>query len=144
MRRRLSGSVKLSVKVEYACRVLAQLARVCNNQELSHIETLAAAEQIPANYLAQILAELRSGGLITSRRGKLGGYALARAPGEVTLFDIVKVIDGELLEMNLSEDGESGGVVRRAWNEVQEAMSGQLKKITLESMIAGGEGMYYI
>lgn len=136
--------MKLSVKVEYACRVLAQLARVRGNQELSHIETLAARERIPANYLAQILAELRNGGLITSRRGKLGGYALARPPEEVTLYDITKVVDGELLEMSLSEEGESGRAVARTWHSVQEIMAAELKKITLQSMIAGDEGMYYI
>ncbi len=137
--------MKLSVKVEYACRVLAQLAKVSGSQELSHIETLAGREQIPANYLAQILAELRNGGLITSRRGKLGGYALARSSEEVTLYDIAKVVDGELLEIHLNEEGESGRSVAEAWRDVQEVMTARLKSITLQSMVAGEEGgMYYI
>jgi Rrf2 family transcriptional regulator, cysteine metabolism repressor len=137
--------VKLSVKVEYACRVLAQLARVYGHQELSHIEALARLEKIPANYLAQILAELRNGGLILSRRGKLGGYALARPPEEVSLFDITKVLDGELLEMGLQDTGESGGAVVRAWQQVQQAMVEELKTINLQSMISDEEGgMYYI
>jgi Rrf2 family protein len=137
--------VKLSVKVEYACRVLAQLARVYGQQDLSHIEALARLEKIPANYLAQILAELRNGGLILSRRGKLGGYALARPPEEVTLFDIAKVVDGELLEMGLQESGESGRAVVRAWRQVQQVMVEELKTINLRSMISDEEsGMYYI
>jgi len=137
--------VKLSVKVEYACRVLAQLARVYGQQDLSHIEALARLEKIPANYLAQILAELRNGGLILSRRGKLGGYALARPPEEVTLFDIAKVVDGELLEMGLQESGESGRAVVRAWRQVQQVMVEELKTINLQSMISDEEsGMYYI
>lgn len=137
--------MKLSVKVEYACRVLAQLARVYGQQDLSHIEALARLEKIPANYLAQILAELRNGGLILSRRGKLGGYALARPPEEVTLFDIAKVVDGELLEMGLQESGESGRAVVRAWRQVQQVMVEELKTINLQSMISDEEsGMYYI
>jgi len=95
-------AMKLSVKVDYACRVLAQLARQHGKEGLSHIEELAEIEAVPANYLVQILSELRNGGLITSRRGKQGGYALARPPEKITLLDIAKVIEGELLEITTS------------------------------------------
>jgi Rrf2 family transcriptional regulator, cysteine metabolism repressor len=136
--------VKLSVKVEYACRVLAQLARHHERSELEHIETLAAAEKIPANYLAQILAELRNGGLIMSRRGKLGGYSLARRPEEVTLFDIVKV-DPELLEFSMSGDGHSGERVAQIWREVQQVMIDKMRTYTLDTFVAReSEGMYHI
>ena len=86
--------MKLSVKVDYACRVLAQIARLYGTAELAHVETLAKAEAVPANFLAQILSELRDGGLITSRRGKQGGYALARPPEEISLYDIVTLVEG--------------------------------------------------
>ncbi|MFA5263277.1 MAG: Rrf2 family transcriptional regulator, partial [Opitutaceae bacterium] len=76
--------MKLSVKVSYACRVLAQIARLHGTGELAHVESLSQAESVPANYLAQILSELRDGGLICSRRGKQGGYTLARAPEQIT------------------------------------------------------------
>ena len=71
--------MKLSHKLEYACRVLAQLGLTYGQGKLAHIETLASAEAIPANYLVQILNELRGAGLIVSKRGKQGGYALARS-----------------------------------------------------------------
>ena len=89
--------MKLSVKVDYACRVLAQLARHHGEERLAHIEELAKLEAVPANYLVQILSELRNVGLITSRRGKQGGYALARPPDRITLYDIVKLIEGDHL-----------------------------------------------
>lgn len=137
--------MKLSVKVEYACRVLAQLARVHDRNELSHIETLASIEKIPANYLAQILTELRNGGLIISRRGKLGGYALARRPEEVTLYDIVKVVDPEMLEFQTSREGLSGERVSEIWREVQQAVMTKTQEFTLETFVRErGEGMYYI
>src|SRR4051812_648737 len=90
--------VKLSVKAVYACRVLAQIARKHGSGELAHVENLAEVEAVPANYLAQILSELREGGLITSRRGKSGGYLLARAPEEISLYDIVILVEGDVLE----------------------------------------------
>ena len=91
--------MKLSVKVDYACRVLAQIARQHGTNELAHVESLARDEAVPANYLAQILSELRDGGLINSRRGKQGGYTLARSPDEITLYDIVKLVEGEIIEL---------------------------------------------
>jgi Rrf2 family transcriptional regulator, cysteine metabolism repressor len=138
--------VKLSVKVEYACRVLAQLARSYGQPELAHIEDLARAEKIPANYLAQILTDLRNGGLIISRRGKQGGYALARKPEEITVFEIVKVIDGELLTVNAASQGQSSAAVRQVWEEIAGALEDKTKEYTLESLVTreGEEAMYYI
>ena len=59
--------MKISRKLEYACRVLAQLGRHQGQGSLVHIDCLAQAESIPSNYLVQILNELRTKGLITSK-----------------------------------------------------------------------------
>src|SRR5690606_26810058 len=129
----------------YACRVLVQLALARSRPELPHIEDLAAAEAIPANYLVQILNDLRSGGLIVSRRGKQGGYALSRAPAEITLFDVVRAIDGGVLEIRATPGGQSGTRVGAVWSEVARALEEKTRSITLESL-TGPEGkpMYYI
>lgn len=138
--------MKLSVKVDYACRVLAQLARPRRgDEELAHIEELAKLEAVPANYLVQILSELRNGGLITSRRGKQGGYALARPPEEITLLDIVRVIEGELLELAPAVAGQSGKRVNQIWREVRAAFEAKAASYTLDKLVAkGAEEMYYI
>ena len=137
--------VKLSVKVDYACRVLVQLARRHGREELAHIEELAKAEAVPANYLVQILSELRNGGLITSRRGKQGGYALARPAAEITLLDIVTLIEGDVLELGVAADGQSGKRVAQAWREVRGVLEAKCREITLEKLAAkAGEEMYYI
>ena len=137
--------MKLSVKVDYACRVLAQLARQYGKNRLAHIEELARIEAVPANYLVQILSELRNGGLITSRRGKQGGYALARPPEAITLYDIVKLIEGDLLELSGNGDGQSGRRISQVWREVREAMEEKTKAYTLDKLVAKGPGeMYYI
>ncbi|HEU5078206.1 MAG TPA: Rrf2 family transcriptional regulator [Opitutaceae bacterium] len=137
--------MKLSVKVDYACRVLAQLARLHGTEDLAHIEELADTEAVPANYLVQILSELRNGGLIVSRRGKQGGYALARPPEEITLLEIVKVIEGELLEITTAGAGQSGKRVAQVWQEVRAALETKVKSYTLDKLVSRtGEGMYYI
>ena len=127
--------MKLSVKVDYACRVLAQLARHHGGEGLAHIEQLAAIEAVPANYLVQILSELRNGGLITSRRGKQGGYALARAPEEITLLDIARVIEGELLEITTSGEGQSGKRVNQVWREIRQNLEKLADTYTLDRLV---------
>ncbi len=137
--------MKLSVKVDYACRVLTQLARRHGREELAHIEELAKAEAVPANYLVQILSELRNGGLILSRRGKQGGYALARPPAEITLLDVVSLIEGDVLELGGAIEGQSGKRVAQAWREVRGVLEARCREITLEKLAAkSGEDMYYI
>ncbi len=137
--------VKLSLKVEYACRVLAQLSRTFGNNQFSHIDDLAALEEIPANYLVQILNDLRNGGLINSKRGKQGGYSLAKAPDQISLYDIVTVIDGELLGINLGANGSSGKSVQKVWLEVVEAMKVKTMSYSLESFLPEeSDHMYYI
>jgi len=137
--------VKLSHKLEFACRVLAQLARTQGQGKLAHIEALAEAEKIPANYLVQILNELRNAGLIMSKRGKQGGYALARAPEKISLEEIVEAVDSELFERNFEEQGHSGARVAQIWDEIGNDFETKIRSYTLDAFIVGDPGeMYYI
>jgi Rrf2 family transcriptional regulator, cysteine metabolism repressor len=125
--------------------VLAQLARQHGEGRLAHIEELAKIEAVPANYLVQILSELRNGGLIVSRRGKQGGYVLSRPPEKITLYDIVKVIEGDLLELGGTADGQSGRRVQQVWRDVRTAMEAKTRGYTLDMLVTRGSGeMYYI
>ena len=138
--------MKLSHKLEYACRVLAQLGRTHGQDKLAHIETLATAETIPANYLVQILNELRNAGLIVSKRGKQGGYALAREPLKITLIEIVEAVDSELLERNFEDAGHSGQRVASIWKDVGKAFESKMAEYTLDDFIVkdADAEMYYI
>lgn len=137
--------MKLSVKVSYACRVLAQIARLHGTAELAHVESLALVEAVPANYLAQILSELRDGGLITSRRGKQGGYALARPPEQISLLDVVKLVEGETLEVNDDSKGHSSRRMQQVWTEVRDSLEQKLASYTLDKLAARTpDEMYYI
>ncbi len=125
--------------------MLAQLARHHGEGRLSHIEELAKIEAVPANYLVQILSELRNGGLITSRRGKRGGYVLSRPPEKITLYDIVKLIEGDLLELGGNADGQSGKRVQQVWRDVRATLETKCKSYTLDMLMTRGPGeMYYI
>ena len=137
--------MKVSLKTEYACRVLAQLARRYDRKELAHIESLAQAEDIPANYLVQILNDLRNSGLILSRRGKQGGYQLARDPSALSLLDILNAMEGELLAATPKPSGQSGEKVGASWKEMAAAMEEKARSIRLVDMVPEeADEMYYI
>ncbi|HNX04058.1 MAG TPA: Rrf2 family transcriptional regulator [Opitutales bacterium] len=137
--------MKISRKVEYACRVLAQLARSHGGGRMPHIEELAEIEKVPANYLVQILNELRNAGLILSRRGKQGGYMLSRPPAEIAISDIIMAIDGELMECSAEPGGESGRGVSVVLSAVAKDFTESAAKRTLRDILgADSSQMYFI
>lgn len=91
----------------------------------------------------QILNDLRRAGLVQSRRGKMGGYCLAKAPGEITLSGIVQAIEGGVLEMDSDRRGESGERVADLWNDVARDLESKLTSITLEEMLAHDQLLDY-
>ncbi|HUO21662.1 MAG TPA: Rrf2 family transcriptional regulator [Caulobacteraceae bacterium] len=85
----------LSQKVRYGLRALVELARAGPEQQLTAAE-LAARADAPRKFLEAILLELSRRGLILSRRGKFGGYVLARPAPQISFADVIRVIDGPL------------------------------------------------
>jgi Rrf2 family protein len=137
--------MKLSLKVEYACQVLAQLGYTVNAPDLPHIEDLARAEAVPSNYLVQILNELRTAGLIISRRGKQGGYALARPAAEITLCDVMQAVEGNILAHGKAGEGHSSRKTAEIWEQVSERFTALLREYTIEDcMSAPSRDMWYI
>lgn len=137
--------MRISQKLEYACRALAQLAKHHDGQTLTRLEALAQREEVSANFLVQILNDLRRSGLIESRRGSTGGYLLARRPSTITLRQIVDAVDPALLLCTVAREGESGAAVRLAWDQISSALQQALDKITLETLASNaGDAMFYI
>jgi Rrf2 family protein len=137
--------MKISVKVDYACRVMAELARKHGSGELAQIEHLAETEAVPANFLAQILLDLRNHGLITSRRGNRGGYTLARPPEEISLHDILMAVEGCCLSLSGNFQGRSGRRLKQVWQEISHTIAAKTKSYTLDQLASRNPTeMYYI
>ena len=137
--------MRISVKVDYACRVMVELARLYGSGELAQIEHLAKTESVPANFLAQILIKLRDDGLITSRRGNHGGYSLARPPEEISLHDILVAVEGQCLQLSGNFDGRSGPRLKQVWDEVNRLLVEKLRTVTLNQLVTRKAAeMYYI
>jgi len=137
--------MKISVKVDYACRVMAELARLHSSGELAQIEQLAKTEEVPASFLAQILGKLRTHGLIVSRRGSQGGFTLARAPEEISLYDILMAVQGECLQLSGNVAGRSGRRMKQIWDEIGTTLVKKTKSYTLNQLATKQQAeMYYI
>ena len=137
--------MKISVKIDYACRVMAELARLHSSGNLAQIEHLAQTEAVPANFLAQILGKLRDHGLITSRRGNLGGYKLSRPPEEISLYDIMMAAEGECLGLSGNFQGHSGRRLKEVWVDVRATLIEKVKSYTLDRLASKHPSeMYYI
>ena len=97
---------------------MSQLAKYHDGRTLTRLEDLAQREAVSGNFLVQILNDLRRAGLIESRRGKAGGYLLARSADQITLRQVVEAVDPSLLQCSVTREGDSGQAVRLAWEQV--------------------------
>ncbi len=132
--------MKISTKGDYATRALQDLAIHYNNGPVP-IEEIAQRQAVPVRYLEQILLLLKQAGLLESRRGVNGGYALAKHPREITLGQIIRVMDGPLAPIFCVDDAaaqecsqEPTCVLREVWAEVHRAISAIVDNTTLEDI----------
>jgi Rrf2 family protein len=122
---------------------MLQLARHHDGQTLTRLDELAQREDVSANFLVQILNDLKRAGLIESKRGKAGGYLLAREPQKISIYDITQAVESGLLRLNISTDGESGSAVKDAWERASQVLHSELKAATLDSL-GPQSPMFYI
>jgi len=87
--------MRLSARVDYALRATAELAATGDTPVTA--ERIARAQQIPPKFLESILVQLRRAGIVNAQRGPEGGYWLARPADQITLADVISVIDGPLV-----------------------------------------------
>jgi Rrf2 family protein len=132
--------VRVSAKADYAIRAAVELA-ACGDGPTKG-ERIAQAQQIPPNFLENILSDLRNAGIVASRRGAEGGYWLARPAGEISLADVIRAVDGPLANVRgvRSEQLEYSGSaerLREVWVAVRASLRGVLEKVTLADLAAG-------
>jgi Rrf2 family protein len=87
--------MKLSAKTEYACLAMLQLAAEYDSGEPVQIRRIADEHGIPSRFLVQILLQLKGASLVVSTRGAAGGYQLSKPPREISLADVIDVMEGD-------------------------------------------------
>jgi len=130
----------ITSKSPYAVRALSELARRGSGQPVP-IGEIARARDIPVQFLEGLFAALRRAGILDSQRGVKGGYRFDRDPAQVTVLEVVELLEGEL-----GPDAEEAGQV---WAEAVEAVRAVLGRTTIADVAerdaeATGAPMYYI
>jgi Rrf2 family cysteine metabolism transcriptional repressor len=130
----------ITTKSPYAVRALAELARRGQSTPVP-IGEIARAREIPVQFLEGLFATLRRAGILQSQRGVKGGYSFARPPSEITVLEVVELLEGEL-----GADAPANGPV---WTDAVDAVRGVLGGSTIAEVAereaqAGGAPMYYI
>jgi Rrf2 family protein len=121
----------ISQKTKYGLKAVIFLAKNYEQGPIL-ITDLAKKEHMPQKFLEAILLELKKKGILQSKKGKGGGYALARPSNEIMLGEIVRVLDGPLADVECSEEDCE---ITMLLKEVRDAMSNVLDKTSLTDMI---------
>jgi Rrf2 family protein len=140
----------VSARAEYACLAMLELASRYPDPKPIRLADITDKHAIPERFLVQILLQLKTVGLVTTTRGKAGGYQLSKPPQEITLADIVGALDGmgEPEERPTTGSG-LGQTLQAIWGELAkklaEARSGYLTKYCLSDLLPGdAQGDYVI
>ena len=132
--------MRVSAKADYAIRAAVELAAAGPGPVKG--ERIAQAQEIPVNFLENILGDLRNSGIVASRRGADGGYWLARPAGEISLADVIRAVDGPLANVRgvRSEQVRYAGSAERlrdVWVAVRASLRAVLEEVTLADLAAG-------
>ena len=139
--RRQNGSVRVSAKADYAISAAVELAAAGDGPVKG--ERIAQAQQIPPNFLENILADLRNAGLVSSRRGAEGGYWLARPADEISLADVIRAVDGPLANVRgvrseqVEYDGQRRARCATSGSRCARASARVLEHVTLADLARG-------
>jgi Rrf2 family protein len=140
--------MKLSAKTEYACLAMLQMAEEYDSAEPLQIRRIGDDQGIPSRFLVQILLQLKGAGLVVSTRGAAGGYRLARSPQEISLADVIEVIDGSDRPVsNSSKRSPLVAALLSLSRELADRQHDRLAETTLTDLVeiaAGREPMWYI
>jgi Rrf2 family protein len=133
--------MRISAKAEYAVRAAVELAGASGERPVK-AERLATAQEIPLNFLENILGELRHAGIVRSQRGAEGGFRLARPAAEVTIADVIRAVDGPLASVRGGPPEEvtyagAAEALTTVWIAVRASLRGVLERVTLADVAAG-------
>jgi Rrf2 family cysteine metabolism transcriptional repressor len=133
--------MRLSTKGEYASRAMLELSRRYRDGAI-HSREISKAQEIPPHFLQQILLLLKRAGYLKSRKGRMGGYILAKPPDEINVAEVIRVMDGPLAPIDCVSvmaheacpmEGTCG--LRWLWKDVRDAIAEILEKTTFADLV---------
>ncbi|MCA9154847.1 MAG: Rrf2 family transcriptional regulator [Planctomycetales bacterium] len=142
--------MNVSAKTEYACIAVLELAARYGQTEPIRVRSIADAHGIPSRFLVQILLQLKTAGIVNSIRGAAGGYQLARDPGDVTLGEVMRVVEAASSEpaSNAGIQTPTSAALMDVWREAYDQQRELLDSVTFAELAERARGrsepMYYI
>ena len=133
--------MRITAKADYAVRAAAELAAAEGTGPLKG-ERIATAQEIPLKFLENILSELRTAGIVASRRGAEGGYWLSLPPDEISLAEVIRAVEGPIANVRgqrpeLVEYGGPAAPLQQVWVAVRANLRAVLEVVTLADLAAG-------
>jgi len=131
--------MKVTYKGDYALKAILDLA-LHYEGALVTIGDMSRRINAPVKFLEQILLELKRGGFIESKRGKAGGYSLARAPSQTSVGDVLRLVEGSTEPISCLKDGYAACedldycVFRKIWLEISEATAKIIDNVNFEDL----------
>ncbi|MHC4157850.1 MAG: RrF2 family transcriptional regulator [Planctomycetota bacterium] len=132
--------MKLSTRTRYGLRAILELAQNQGAGPLQ-VKVIAQRQTISIKYLEQLMAMLKSAGLVRSIRGSKGGYTLAKPANQIKLSDVFSCLEGpsaitvECLENEDYCARVADCIARQVWAQVQEAITNVLESMTLQDLV---------
>jgi Rrf2 family protein len=131
--------MKLSTRGRYGMRLMLELASNYGQGPLS-MSAISRRQDIPVKYLEQLIIPLKKQGLIDSVRGPKGGHMLTRAPSEISVWEVVNLLETRVLLLDCLSDPEvcdhvEECLIRPVWGKAYEAMKRIFEDTTLEDIL---------
>ena len=128
--------MKVSAKIDYACRALLELSIHWPNENPMHIDQIATSQKIPIKFLTQILIILKHIGYVKSTRGKKGGYLLAISPKEIKLSEVIQGFDKRAFSvLELTSDKQDDSYMDSVWRDIGKSLLAKCEKIDFEKIV---------
>jgi Rrf2 family protein len=133
--------VRISAKADYAVRAAVELAAAADDKPVK-AERIATAQDIPLNFLENILGELRHAGIVRSHRGAEGGFRLAKPAEQLTIADVIRAVEGPLASVRGGPPEETAypgpsEALPRVWIAVRASLRSVVERTTVADVAAG-------
>ncbi|MFA9380061.1 MAG: Rrf2 family transcriptional regulator [Acetanaerobacterium sp.] len=140
--------MKISTKGRYGLRLVLELAANYQNG-LIPLKEIARRQEISEKYLEQIIILLHKSGLIQSMRGSQGGYALTKAPQEITVGTVLRALEGPLVAVDCARDPSvcvrtGHCATQRLWQTLSDAVDNVVDNMTLADLAAEPDAADYV
>ena len=133
--------MKLSTRARYGLRALIDLGLHCQKEVVS-LQSIADRQNISESYLEQLMAKLKRAGLVESTRGACGGYRLGRPAKEISVGDVLRVLEGGLEAVACPGSGSEGDcsgadlcVAKYVWKRINDSITAAVDTLSLSELI---------